>query len=332
MTIKWDRLNRMKEWAAGTLLVAAALVGAGADCVQAQTFPSRPVKIIVQTAAGSSIDVAARVLADNLSKVWGQQAYVVNQPGAGGALAAKALAAAAPDGETLLFAASSIFVALPEIQKAQAASIASFVPVSLVGEQPMAIAIGAKEKEKTLAELLATVRKTPGGLNCAVSTRGGLSHLSAAALQAATGTEMNFIHYPGTAQALSDVISGRVPIVIDSLTAFVGPAAGGQIRILGVASAERLKKMPDVPTVAETVPGFEAAGWFVLAAPAGTPPAVIAKIGADTDRVLSDPAVVSRMEDLGTFVHRLSGPPLVAYIKAQRDKWSPIVRKYGVTK
>lgn len=317
------------RWVA-TVAVTASVLAIGGPLAIAQSFPSRPVKIIVQTAAGSSIDVAARILAENLSRAWGQQAYVLNQPGAGGALAARALASAAPDGETLLFAASSIFVALPELQRDQASSIDTFVPVAYIGEQPMAVAVGAQEGIKTFSELLNRIRQTPGGVNCAVSTRGGLSHLSAESLKAATGTETTFVHYPGTAQALSDVISGRVPMVIDSLSAFFGPAAGGQIRILAVASAARLKTMPDVPTVGETVPGFEATAWLAIVAPPGTPAALAAKIGADVDRILGEPQIVKRLDELGTFVHPMAAPELAGFIKAQRAKWLPVVQKFGV--
>jgi tripartite-type tricarboxylate transporter receptor subunit TctC len=312
------------------LAVLLPLVAGNVTSAAEPSFPKRPVKIIVQTAAGSSIDVAARILAENLSRKWGQQAFVFNQPGAGGAVAARALASAPADGETLLLAASSIFVALPFLQPAQASSIETFAPLAFIGEQPMAVAIGADQPAKTFPELLATMRSTKGGLNCAVSTRGGLSHLSAESLKGAAGVDMNFVHYPGTAQALSDVIGGRVPIVVDSLSAFVGPAAGGQIRILGVASAERLKKMPDIPTIAETLPGFEATAWLALVAPAGTPAAITQQIGRDVDTLLADAVVAKRLEDTGTFVRPISAADLPGFIKAQREKWSPIVRAYGV--
>ena len=295
-----------------------------------EPFPSHPVKIIVQTAAGSSIDVAARIIAESLSRKWGQQAYVTNQPGAGGAIAAKSLAAANADGETLLFAASSIFVALPELQKAQAASIDAFVPIAFVGEQPMAIAITANHQAKSLAELLQTIKVTPGGFNCAVSTRGGLSHLSGESLRLAAGVEMQFINYQGTAQALTDVIAGRVPIVVDSLSAFIGPAIGGQIRILAVGSMDRLKNMPELPAISETLPGFEATAWVALAAPPGTPPALAAKLAKDVDAVLDDKAVVARLEELGTYVKKMSPTELSSFIKVQRAKWSPVVQKFGV--
>lgn len=314
-----------KLWA--TAVIFGALGHAGAQANDA--FPSRPVKIIVQTAAGSSIDVAARIVAEALSRKWGQQAYVLNQPGAGGAIAAKALTSAAPDGETLLFAASSIFIALPELQKSQAAAIASFVPISFVGEQPMAVAVTASLEAKSFAELLQAIKRTPGGFNVAVSTRGGLSHLSGEALREAAGIEMKFINYPGTAQALSDVAAARVPVLVDSLSAFIGPAAGGQIRILAVGSVERLKNMPDLPAVSETLSGFDATAWLALVAPAGTPAPLAEKIATDVGAVLNDPAVVSRLEELGTFVKRKSPAELAAFIEAQRAKWAPVVRKFG---
>jgi tripartite-type tricarboxylate transporter receptor subunit TctC len=323
--------HRTKPSAQASAMIFAALAFAtmAATPVRADIFPSRPVKIIVQTAAGSSIDVAARVLAESLSRKWGQQAYVANQPGAGGAVAARALAQAPPDGGTLLFAASSVFVALPELQEDQAESIAAFVPVAFVGEQPMAVTVGAQERAKTLAELIDRIRGTAGGVNCAVSTRGGLSHLTAEALKGATKTEMTFVHYPGTAQALTDVMSGRVPMVIDSVSAFIGPA-GGQIRILALGSAKRLNKMPDIPTIGETVPGFEASGWFALVAPPATPAAIAARIGRDVDDILADADVVKRMEEVGTYVRRMSTAELADFIKAQRAKWAPVVQQFGV--
>jgi tripartite-type tricarboxylate transporter receptor subunit TctC len=194
----------------------------------------------------------------------------------------------------------------------------------------MAVAVSANLEAKSFPELLDAIKRTSSGFNCAVSTRGGLSHLSGEALREAAGVEMNFVHYPGTAQALSDVISGRVPVLIDSLSAFIGPANGGQIRILAVASPQRLKTMPQVPAVSETLPGFEATAWLALVAPPGTPASLADKIANDVGAVLDDTAVVGRLEELGTFVRRMSPSELAGFIKAQRAKWSPVVQKFGV--
>jgi tripartite-type tricarboxylate transporter receptor subunit TctC len=314
-----------------TLFAVLVLLFASAPLSRAQTFPSQPVKLIVQTAAGASIDVAARVLAQNLSQRFGQQVYVLNQPGAGGAIAAKALAGAAPDGETLLLAASSIFIVLPEVKKEQAASVEAFVPIAFIGEQPMAIAVGRANEAKSLAELLEFARRAPGGPNCAVSTKGGLSHLTGEALREKAGIDLSFVHYPGTAQALTDVIAGRVPIVVDSLSALVGPAAGGEIRILAVASAARLPSFPDIPTVAETLPGFEATAWLALVAPPGTPRDLAGRIGHEADAVLDDPAFVAKLKETGTFVRRRPTSELSDFIASERAKWSPIVQRYGAS-
>ena len=310
-------------------LAIAALMFGLTSYGQGQTFPDKPVRIIVQTAAGSSIDVAARILAENLGRRWGQQTIVINQPGAGGAIAARALSTAPNDGYTLFFAASLVFVVLPEFQKALAPEVKAFVPVAFIGETPMAIVVSAKTPAGSLADLIALANKTAGGLNCAVSTRGGLSHLSAELLKESAKADMTFIHYPGTAQALTDVIADRVPIVVDSISAMLGPAAGGQVKILAVGSPSRLKSQPNIPAVAETLPGFEATAWFALAAPAGTSPDIVRQVGRDVDAVLQEPAVRGRLEELGTFTRSIPSDELGDFIESQRKKWAPIVRSVG---
>lgn len=311
-----------------SILLTAPAMGATENM-----FPQRPVKIIVQTAAGSSIDITARIIAEKLSHKWGQQVYVINQPGVGGSIAVRALAAAIPDGETLLFAASSIFVALPVLHPAVADTVNKLTPVTFIGEQPMALVVSANNPAKDLAELIAIMRKTPGGLNCAVLTRGGLAHLSGEILKDAVGVEMTFIHYAGTAQAMSDVIADRVPMVIDGMSAFIGPAASGQVRILGVGSAQRVSKLlPDVPAIAETLSGFEAIGWLALTAPSGTPAPILAQIKRDADEILSDPAVSNRLQELGTITRKMSDVQLADFFRAQRAKWLPVAQKSVIAK
>lgn len=325
MTRSWHFVSAaLAGLVAGALQLASALPAAAAD-----PFPTRPVRVVVQTAAGSSIDLAARLLTEGLTRRWGQQAVVLNQPGAGGAIAARTLATSAPDGYTLLLAASSIFVVLPELQKAQAEDIRGFVPIAFVGEQPMAIVATADSPATTLAELLALARRTDGGLNCAVSTRGGLSHLTMEAFKAAAGIALTPIHYPGTSQALSDVIAGRVPMVIDSLTAFLGPAASGQVRLLATASPRRLARMPDLPIANETVPGFVATAWLALVAPAGTSADLTQRISADVAAVVADPAVAARLDESGTFPRAMTTAELATFIDAERQKWAPVVQRYG---
>lgn len=313
---------------AGALLSAMTFLFTSGQA-DAQAFPNKPVRIIVQTAAGSSIDVAARILAENLSRSWNQQVIVLNQPGAGGAFAARALATAPNDGYTLFFAGSSVFVVLPELQKTLAADVRSFVPVAFIGETPMAIAVSEKTAVSSLAELVALAKKTPGGLNCAVSTRGGLSHLSAESFRASAKVDMTYIHYPGTAQALTDVIADRVPIIVDSISAILGPAAGDQLKLLAVGSPARLKSLPNIPAASETLPGFEATAWFVLAAPQGTNADIVKQIGKSVDAVLQEPAVRKRLEELGTFARSMPADDINAFIEQQKQKWAPIVQRVG---
>jgi tripartite-type tricarboxylate transporter receptor subunit TctC len=166
-------------------------------------------------------------------------------------------------------------------------------------------------------------------VNCAVSTRGGLSHLSAEAWREAAKVELNFIHYPGTSQALSDVVAGRVPMVIDSLSALLGPAASGDIRIVAIASPERLQKMPDTPTAAETVAGFVATAWLALVARSGTAREITDRIEQDIAAVLADGTTIARLEETGTYPRKMSREALVSFIDNERKKWSPVVGKFS---
>lgn len=296
----------------------------------AQSYPTKPVRIIVQTAAGSSIDVAARLLADHLTKRWGQQAFVVNQPGAGGAIAARALTTSPNDGYTLFFAASSVFLVLPELQKNLAADINAMVPLAFVGETPMMIAVSTKSPAKSLAELFALSKSTVGGLNCAVSTRGGLSHLSAEALREASQADLTLVNYPGTAQALTDVIADRVPVIVDSISALLGPASGGQIRILATAGPSRLKALPEIPAANETLSGFEATAWFAIAAPAGTDAEIVQKITADVGSVLQEPDLARRLEEIGIFTRQMNLAELKTFIEGQKARWISVIQKFGM--
>jgi len=246
------------------------------------------------------------------------------------AIAARVLTTSPNDGYTLFFAASSVLLVLPEIQKNLAADISTIVPIAFVGETPMAIAVSAKTPARSLAELFVLSKNIAGGLNCAVSTRGGLSHLSAEALREASQSDLALVNYPGTAQALADVIADRVPVIVDSISALIGPASSGQIRILAIASPSRLKIFPDIPAAAETLPGFEATAWFALAAPAGTDADIIRKTTVDVNAVLQDPALAKRFEEIGTFTPRMNSAEVKDFIDAQKVRWTSIVQKFGI--
>src|SRR5262245_11958347 len=227
------------------LVCAVALSVAAAAGTAAQSYPSGPVKIIIGTGPGASPDVLCRVVAEHLSRHWGQQVVVLNQPGGGGAIAIRAAGNAAPDGTTLYFALASNFIALPELRASLPFDVArEFVPIGYVGEHPMLIAASPALGVSTLPELAALARKRPGELNIAAGNPGSLLHLSAVWLRKLIGVDMTLVHYPGAPQAMTDVLGGRVHVIVDALPGLAGAVQAGSIKPLAVASERRLADRP----------------------------------------------------------------------------------------
>ena len=252
------------------VLVMLAVAG---DRGEAEPYPSGPVKVISDSAPGSAPDAILRIVAERLSDAWGQQVVVMNQPGAGGALAARAAASAPPDGATLFMPVSSAFVtmkgAAPNIPIAVPAD---FAPISLIGEQPMFITIAPQTGIKTLPALIEAAKQKPGEISYAVSGRGRQSHLTGEMLQRRAGIKLLMVPYSGgPAQALSDLMGERVQMLIEGGTALIGAMQSGKLHALAVGSQTRLAEFPDLPAAAETIPDFRSAGWMVMVAPAGTP-------------------------------------------------------------
>jgi len=310
------------------ILCAGVLFGFNAV---AQTYPTGPVKLIVPTGAGGAVDVIARIVADHLRRSWKQQVLVVNHPGAGGAIGVRAAGTSPADGSTLYFAISSNFVALPELQATMPFDVArDFVPIGLVGESPMIIGASPSLGVNSLPELFALSKKRPGEINLAVLTRGGLPHLTGEWLRSASGTDLTLIHYPGAPQALTDLMGGRVHLVIESLPAFSGAISGGSLKALAVASARRLPDMPDLPTVAATIPGFVAVGWMALMAPPGTPELIAHKVSNDLRKVLAQSELQARLAELGTYVRPMAPAELTNFIRDQQQMWKPVIAEIGL--
>lgn len=308
--------------------VAAALIAA-ASTTGAEDFPTRPVKIIVQTAAGSSLDVQARLVTEQLAKIWGQQPIILNQAGAGGLIASRALAASEPDGYTLFMAGGSVFVVLPEVQKNLPFDVNQFVPIGFVAEQYYGLFASSKLPVKSTAELVAYSRQQPDGLNAVAGTRGGLQHLTVEWFRNRSGAKLNMIHYPGTAQAMNDVITARVPVMMQTLLPVAGAIAAGEVRLLAMTSPARLPSHPDVPTVAETVPGFASSGWSILVAPQGTPQALARKINDDLRKALARPELTKKLEEMGNYSRPMNPRELADFVRDERQLWGPIVRQVG---
>jgi tripartite-type tricarboxylate transporter receptor subunit TctC len=311
--------------------VFACLLGAVVPAAGAQEFPDRPVRIIVQTAAGSSLDVMARLVAEPLSQIWGQQAIIVNQAGAGGLIAARATAAAAPDGYTLFLAGGSVFVVLPEVNRDLPFNVDEFVPIGFVADQPYMLVVSNKLNVNSTAELIALSKSQPGGLDAVAGTRGGLQHLTVEWFRVRSGANLNMIHYPGPAQAMNDVLAGRVPFMMNTVAPVAGVIAAKEVKLLGVAATSRLSNYPDTPLVSDTVPNFTSSGWSILVAPRGTPASIVQKINKDLRAVLSRPDVIKKFVDSGNYTRPMTPQELADFVRSERDIWRPIVKSIGMT-
>ncbi len=310
------------------LSVFAGLVGILP--AQAQDYPNRPVRFITDSAPGSAIDVPVRLIAEGLSRIWGQQAVVVNQPGAGGAIAARSAATAAPDGYTFGVMALSAFVALPGTADNLPVQIPrDIVPVGYLGGAPMFIGAAPWLGVKTLPDLLALAKQKPGELSYGVNGIGRLTHLTGELLQRQSGIKLLMVPYTGgTPAIINDMMGKRVGLVFDAYSGLAGAIDAGNVVPLAVASASRMASTPNLPTAAETLPGFESIGWQALLAPVGTPDALISKVNADLTRAMrDDPEIHKRLIDLGRDDRIMSPAELSTFIHSEQAKWAPIVQE-----
>jgi len=297
----------------------------------AQEFPARPVKIITDSAPGSAIDVILRVIADRLAQIWGQQVLPVNQPGAGGSIAVRLAATSPADGYTLFIPAVSTFVAVPGAAPNTPIEVPrDFAPVGFLGGAPMFINAASALGVKTLPELIALAKRRPSELIYGTNGRGRLTHLTGELLQSRAGIKLLMIPYSGgTAQILNDVMGGRVPLVIEAFSGIAGAIEAGTIKPLAVASPERMPDFPDLPTVAETLPGFGASGWQAMVAPVGTPVPIVRKVSDDLRTALTDPAVVKRLATLGRYNQPMTPAEVTEFIHREQATWKPILELIG---
>jgi len=295
----------------------------------AQDYPMKPVTFITPAAAGNSPDVVTRLVADRLTQMWRQQIVVLNRPGAGGLIAAQAAAAVEKDGYSLYMSQASTFTVLPIEQEGKMSVNlqTAFVPVGMVGEQPIALAVNKDIPANNVAELIALANKNPDGMLFGATNRGGQSHLTGELFRERSKANITFVHAAGAAVSLNDVIAGRIPIMFEGLAGMAPGIQNGGVKLLGVASRQRLPNLPDLRTIAETVPGVVSSGWIVLMAPAGTPEHIIQKVNADLRKVVAMPDVVERFQALGTYTRDLSPAETGEFIRSEERLWWPIVRR-----
>src|SRR5712672_4807325 len=272
--------------------LALGLAFAWCTVAIAQSYPSKPIHIVVPFAPGGITDVIGRALGQRLAEAWGQQVVIENKPGGGtGQVGTEYVARSAPDGYALLVTADATFVTSPHTySKLPYDPINDFVPVTGLGISPQALVVHPSLPVRTLGDLIDYARKKPGELNYGTFGIGSSGHLNIILLEGLTGTKFTPVHYRGAAPALTDLIGGHIQMMIVSIGLVTQTWQTGQLKVLGFGSTTRIAQYPDVPTIAETLPGFEAASWYGLVAPAGTPRAIVDKLSAGTQRIFADAA------------------------------------------
>jgi tripartite-type tricarboxylate transporter receptor subunit TctC len=311
--------------------MALALMGSGAP-VAAAGFPDHPVRIVVPFPAGGSNDVVARFLAMKLYEVWGQQVIIDNRAGAGGNIGAEMVARSAPDGYTLLLTAPPPLVVNQSLYPhLEFDPIGDFAPVALVASVQIVLAVNPELKATDVRGLIALAKATPGKLNFGSSGYGSTNHLAGELFKKLAGIDIVHVPYRGAAPAMNDLVSGHIPILFDNMPGVRAQVLAGAIRPIAVAGAARSPLLPEVPTMAEAgVAGFEASSWFGLVAPAKTPPEVMKALTEAVMKALRDPDLAKKLADVGAEPGTLSGSEFGAYLHAEADKWSKVVRDAGV--
>ncbi len=303
---------------------------------QAQDWPQRPITLIVSQPAGASPDVMARMIAERMGKALGQTIIVENKPGAGNVVGATAAARAAPDGYTLFFATSAALVTNPYMMKNLSYDpVKDFAPIALVARSNQLIVVHPDVAAKTLPELIALEKKTPGKFSLSVDGPRNLAGVTAQALNKYAGTQFVLIPSTNPNAGVQDVMTGRTQAGIFSVSIVEQLVRAGSLRAIAIASNGRAASLPDVPAAAATLPGFDFQGWFMLMTPAGTPPAIIAKVNAAADAATKDPRVMELSSKLGFDLQPGGvGTPqaAAAFLKVQLGVWEKITRELGIEK
>jgi tripartite-type tricarboxylate transporter receptor subunit TctC len=316
---------------AGAIAALAALSGSATVPAVAQPYPNRPVKIIVPTPAGGPVDVMARLLANALPAVLGQNVIVENRAGAGNTLGSKVAAAADPDGYTLLVSAASGLIMSPMVYKSAGYDENSFSPIALVAETPQVLVAHPTAPFGSVAELVAYAKENPGKLNYSTGGAGTLPHLTAELFKQLSGTEIVHVPYKGGGPALTDVVAGQIQLTFDTVGTSLQFIRDGRLKALAVSNPTRLAELPDVPTMPELgYPAINSGAWVAILAPLGTPPAIIQRLNQATNDALKSAAMREPLARLGAQPRGGTPEDLARHMRAEHDKWGPIVAKLGL--
>ena len=313
-------------------LTGIALFAAALPSAHSQSWPSRAIRIVVPFAPGGSTDIFARLVGDRLATALGQTVVIDNRPGAGGNIGADAVAKAPPDGYTLLMATTGVMAINNAMYKSLSYDAEKDLkPVIYIASITNVLIVPADSSLKSVGDVVAAAKAAPGRLSFASSGSGSSTHMSAELFRLMTGTELLHIPYKGSGQAMPDVISGRVSMMFENMPGAVGHIKGGKVRVLAVTGLQRTPALPDVKTVAESgVPGYESLSWSGIAAPAATPPEVIARLNREINAILANPEMRHKLAEQGA--EAVGGTPeaFAEHIGRERQKWSKVVRDAAI--
>ena len=311
-------------------LLAAAVLQLPA-AAWAQAYPSKAVRLIVPFAAGGSTDIVGRTVAQKLSEMWGQPVVVDNRPGGGTVIGTEIVAKAPPDGYTLLVTPAPFTINPSLLARLPYDALTDFSPITLINTTPLVVVVNPSVPAKSIKELIALAKASPGKLNFGSSGTGGSNHLAGELFNAMAGVKMVHIPYKGNAPALTDLVGGHVDVVFNGLTSALALIRGNKLRALAVTSRARSPVLPELPTVSETgLKGFEAVAWNGLSAPARTPREVIARINADVIKIVNAPELKERLKAEGSDPVGTTPEQFATFLREEVAKWAKVIKFAGV--
>jgi tripartite-type tricarboxylate transporter receptor subunit TctC len=318
----------MKHTIAAALTLVASSALAAAPEGPAATYPDKPIRIIVAYTPAGATDILARAVGQKMTEAWGQSVIVENRPGANGNIGTEVAAKATPDGYTLLMVTAGTHGVNPGLyRKLPWDAVRDFAPVSLVAMVPNIMVVNPALPVKSVNEFIAYAKANPGKLSYGSPGLGSTAHMSVELFKTMTGTDMLHVPYKGSAGVMQDVIAGQIAVTIDNMPVYLPQVKAGKLRALAVSPAKRSPAVPDLPTIAEAgVPGYDATAWFGLVAPAGVPRPIVAKLAAETQRILRLPDVAERLSGLGAEPVGSSPDQFAAFIKAEIAKWKKVIQ------